>query len=98
MMTASLLLLVIGILHFAHGLVEFVVYPADKKDVSACSQINEALVKMLGDSNVQIYKSQIRQITEFWFIQALEVQKATILQIPEVRILSDIQHGHNDSF
>lgn len=97
-MTASLLLLVIGILHFAHGLVEFVVYPADKKDVSACSQINEALVKMLGDSNVQIYKSQIRQITEFWFIQALEVQKATILQIPEVRILSDIQHGHNDSF
>lgn len=83
-MAATVLLLVIGILHFAHGLVEYVVYPTNKKDLSACSQINDALVKVLGDSSVRIYTSQIRQTTEFWFVQALEAQKAAILQVPGV--------------
>ena len=87
-MAASILLLVIGILHFAHGLVEYVVYPADKKDVSACLRINNALVNTFGGSKIRIYKSQIRQSTEFWLIQALESQKETILRIPGVRILS----------
>lgn len=84
MMIASILLVVIGILHFAHGLTEYVVYPVNKRDVSACSQNNDALVKILGDSRVQIYKSQVRQITDFWFIQALESQIAIVLQIPGV--------------
>ena len=64
-MAASILLLVIAFLHFAQGLVEYVVYPADKKAVLACSHINDALVKILGGSRVRIYKSQIRQTTEF---------------------------------
>lgn len=89
-MAATLLLLVIGILHFAHGLVEYVVYPTNKKDLSACSQINDALVKVLGDSRVRIYTSQIRQTTEFWFVQALEAQKAAILQVPGVCLPSPI--------
>lgn len=97
-MAASVLLFVIGILHIAHGFVEYVVYPNNRKDVSACSQINDALVKILGNSRVQIYKSQIRQSTEFWFIQALEAQRAIILQIPGVRMPSPIQHDYNDSF
>lgn len=97
-MAATVLLLVIGILHFAHGLVEYVVYPTNKKDLSACSQINDALVKVLGDSSVRIYTSQIRQTTEFWFVQALEAQKAAILQVPGVRLPSPIQHVCNDSF
>lgn len=97
MMAASILLLVFGILRFAHGLAEYVVYPIDKKDVSGCSQINDALVKMFGDSGVQIYKSHLRQTTEFWFIQALEIRIETVLQIPEVRILSHVQHIYNDN-
>ena len=96
MMFASLLL-VIGILHFAYGLIEYVVYPVDKRDVPACSQINDALVKLLGDSKVQIYKSRTRQVTEFWLIQALEAQTAPVLQIPGVRILSRNQYGCTDS-
>ena len=98
MMTTSIILLLIGILHLAHGLPEYVVYPANRKDVSACSRTNDALVKMLGASKVQIYKSQVRSTTEFWFIQALEYQRATILQIPGVSILSIFQHHDNDSF
>lgn len=98
MMIASILLVVIGILHFAHGLTEYVVYPVNKRDVSACSQTNNALVKILGDSRVQIYKSQIRQTTDFWFIQALESQIAIVLQIPGVRIQLHVQHDCNDSF
>ncbi|KAM0795733.1 peptidase S8/S53 domain-containing protein [Usnea florida] len=84
MMTTSILLLLVGMLHLAHGLTEFVVYPTNRKDVSACSRINYALVSLLGDSKVQVYKSQIRSTTEFWFVQILEYQKATILQIPGV--------------
>ncbi len=94
----SILLLVIGILHLAHGLIEYVVYPANKKDVSACSRINGAIVKTLGASKVQAYQSRSRQSTEFWFVQALEAQKAVILQIPGVRIPIHNQHNHNDSF
>ena len=97
MIALLILFLVIGILHLAQGLVEYVVYPADEKDVSACSQINDALVKMFGDSGVQIYKSQIRQTTEFWLIQAYEVRKEIILKIPGVRVLSHVQHDCNDS-
>ena len=97
-MAASVLILVIGILHIAHGFVEYVVYPKNRKDVSACSRINNALVNILGNSRVQVYKSQSRQSTEFWFIQALEAQKAFILYIPGVRIPSLIQLGYNDSF
>ena len=87
-MAAAIFLLVIGIFHFAHGLVEYVVYPADKKDVSACSQINTAVVRILGDSKVRIYQSQIRQTTEFWFIQAIETQAEAVSRIPGVRIQS----------
>lgn len=87
-MATSILLLIVGILHLAHGLPEFVVYPANSRDVSACSRTNDELVRILGASKVQIYKSQIRSTTEFWFIQALEYQKGTILQIPGVSILS----------
>ena len=87
-MAAAIFLLVIGILHFAHGLVEYVVYPADRKDVSACSQINTALVRILGASKVRTYWSQTRQTTEFWFIQAIESQKGAVLRIPGVRIQS----------
>ena len=83
-MAATILLVVIGILHFAHGLVEYVVYPTDKKDVTACSQINNALVKICGPSRVQIYRSQMRGTTEFWVIRAIETTKSTILQIPGV--------------
>ena len=97
MMFASFLLLVIGMLHFAYGLIEYVVYPVDKRDVPACSQINDALVKLLGDSKVQIYKSQTRQVTEFWLIQALEAQTAPVSRIPGVRVLSRNQHGCTDS-
>ena len=97
-MAVSIPLLVIGLIHFVHGLVEYVVYPANKKDVSACSQINDAIVKILGDSRVQVYKSQSRQTTDFWFVQALVAQKAAILQVPGVRIESHIWRGYNDSF
>lgn len=86
MMAASLLILVIAYLHFAHGLLEYVVYPANKKDFSACSRVYDALVKMFGAGQVQVYKSQYRRSTEFWFIQALEVREAAVLQIPGVRI------------
>ena len=85
-MAASILLVVIGILHFAHGLVEYVVYPTDKKDVTTCSRINNALVKICGQSRVQIYRSQIRGTTEFWVIRAIEATKQTVLQIPGVGI------------
>lgn len=85
-MVATVLLLVIVILQLAHGLVEYVVYPTNKKDRSACSQINDALLKILGDSQVHTYTSQIRQTTEFWFVQALEAQKAAILQVSGVRL------------
>ena len=98
MVATSVLLLVLGILHFAHGLFEYVVYPANKKDVPACSKINDALVKILGASKVQIYKSQIRKTTEFWLVQILEAQKATVVQIPGVRIPSHGQRNHSDSF
>ena len=96
-MAASILLLVISFLHFAHGLVEYVVYPINKHDVSVCSQINDALVKMLGSSKVQIYQSQIRRTTEFWFIQALEAQRPAMLRIPGVRILPRYLHHFHDS-
>ena len=85
-MTASILLLLIGIFHLAHGLVDFVVYPADKRDVPACSQTNYALVKLCGQSRVQIYRSQIRQTTEFWVVRAIQAGRETILRIPGVRI------------
>ena len=95
-MAASILLVVIGILHFAHGLVEYVVYPTDKKDVTACSQINNALVKICGPNRVQIYRSQMRGTTEFWVIRAIETTKPTILQIPGVGTQSQRQHDCND--
>ena len=85
-MVVSTLFLIIGLLHCVHGLTEYVVYPANKKDVSACSRINNELIKFLGDSRVQIYKSQSRQTTEFWFVQALEFQQAALLQLPGVRM------------
>ena len=97
-MAASILLAVIGILHFAHGLVEYVVYPTDKKDVTACSQINNALVKICGPSRVQIYRSQIRGTTEFWLIRAIETTKQTVLQIPGVGIQSQRLHDRNDNY
>ena len=85
-MAVSILFLIIGLLHYVHGLTEYVVYPTNKNDVSACTQINNALIKILGDSKVQIYKSQSRQTTEFWFVHALEFQKAALLQVPGVRM------------
>ena len=85
-MAASILLLVIGIIHLVHGLVEYVVYPTDRKDVAACSRTNDALVKVCGQSRVQTYRSQIRQTTEFWVIRTIETSTATVLQIPGVRI------------
>ena len=97
-MAASILLAVIGILHFAHGLVEYVVYPTDKKDVTACSQINNALVQICGQSRVQIYRSQIRGTTEFWLIRAIETTKQTVLQIPGVGIQSQRLHDRNDKY
>ena len=97
-MATSILLLALGILHLVHGLPEFVVYPANRRDVSACSHTTDALVRILGASKVQVYRSPIRSTTEFWFIQALETQKGTILQIPGVSILSSIQHHNNNSF
>ena len=99
-MAPSILLLLIGILHFAHGLVEYIVYPADKKDTSACAQINDALIKMLGESQVQFYESEVRQTTEFWLIQALEYQKAGVSRIRRVRVPQGIlvNHDHNDNF
>lgn len=96
-MATSILLLIIGFLRFAHGMVEYVVYPIDKRDVSACLRTNNALVKILGDSRVQIYQSQRRQTTEFWFVQALEVQKDILSYIPGVRILSQILQDYTDS-
>ena len=92
MMAASLLLLVIWFLHFAHGL-EYVVYPADKKNAPACAQINGALVKLLGDSRVKIYSSRIRQTTEFWLVRAGVSQKESLLEIPGVRIRARVQDG-----
>ena len=85
-MAVSTLFLLIGLLHCVQGFTEYVVYPTNKNDISACSQINNALIKILGDSKVQIYKSQSRQTTEFWFVHALEFQKAALLQVPGVRI------------
>ena len=97
-MAVSILLLMMGVLHSVYGLVEYVVYPADKRDVTACSQINNRLIELLGNSKVQFYNSRIRRTTEFWLIQALEQSKATVLQIPGVRVLSYIKHfGNNDS-
>ena len=96
-MAASILLVLIGILHFAHGLVEYVVYPTNKKDVATCSQINNALVKICGASRVQIYRSRIRGTTEFWVIRAIEAAKQTVLQIPGVCIQSQILHDCNDN-
>lgn len=96
-MVASILLVVIGIFHLAHGLVEYVVYPTDKKDVTACSRINNALVKTCGPSRVQIYRSQIRGTTEFWVIRAIETTKQTVLQIPGVGLQSQILHDCNDN-
>ena len=86
----SILLLVIGLLHCVHGLTQYVVYPANKQDVSTCSQINNALVKVLGKSKVQIYKSQSRQTTEFWFVHAFAFQQTEILQIPGVRMVVNL--------
>ena len=86
-MAACILLLVFGFLHFAHGLFEYVVYPTDKRDVSACSRINDALVKMLGNSKVRIYKSQPRQTTEFWLVEALSSQQGMLSGLPGVRNL-----------
>ena len=97
-MATSILLAVIGILHFAHGLVEYVVYPTDKKDVTACSQINNALIKICGQSRVQIYRSQMRGTSEFWVIRALETTKQTVLQIPGVSIQSQRLHDRNDNY
>lgn len=85
-MVASILLLVVATIHVAYGLIDYVVYPTDKKDVSACSQVNVALVKLCGQSRVQIYKSPIRQVTEFWVVKALENEKNIILHLPGVRI------------
>ena len=84
-MATCILLFLLGFLHFAHGLVEYVVYPADKRDVSACSRINNALVKMLGNSKVRFYQSQPRQTTEFWLVEALAYQQAMLSGIPGVR-------------
>ena len=70
-----------------HGLVEYVVYPANKRDVSACSRINDALVKTIGNSNVRGYQSQPRKITEFWLVEASANQAAMVSRIPGVRIL-----------
>lgn len=89
-MAVSILLLVVGLLQFVHGLVEYVVYPTNKKDVPACSQINDALINILGQNKVQIYKSQSRQTTEFWLVQALDFQTTEILRIPGVRTPSNI--------
>lgn len=80
------LFLIIGILRLVHGLVQYVVYPTEKKDIFTCSQINNALINLLGQSQVQIYNSQSRQTTEFWLVQALDFQTAEILRIPGVRI------------
>lgn len=84
MVAASFLLFAIGVLHFANGLVELVVYPANKRDVSACSRINVALVEILGYSRVRTYKSRISLTTEFWLVEALEFQKARVSNIPGV--------------
>ena len=81
----STLLLIIGLLQCVHGLVEYVVYPTNKKDVPTCSQINDALINILGQSKVQIYKSQSRQTTEFWLVQALDFQTSEVLRIAGVR-------------
>lgn len=97
-MAMSILLFMLGILHFAHGQTEYVVYPTDKENVTACSQINDALVNMLGDNEVQIYQSQVRFTTEFWFIKALENQKEDILEIPGVRIPYLYLHHLNNIF
>ena len=91
-MVASTLLLVIAVLHVAHGLIDYVVYPVNKRDVSACSQVNVALVKLCGQSRVQIYRSSIRQVTEFWVVKALEAEKNIILYLPGVRIQSQPLH------
>ena len=96
-MAVSILLVVIGILHFAHGLVEYVVYPTDKKAVTTNSQINSALVKICGPSRVQVYRSRMRGTTEFWVIRAIESTKQTVIQIPGVGICSQRLHDHNDN-
>ena len=97
-MAAYILLIMIGILQVAHGLIDYVVYPENKRDVSACSQVNAALVKLCGANRVRIYKSQIRQTTEFWVIRALDNQKQILLHLPGVRIESEIPHDDFDSF
>lgn len=97
-MVASILLLVIAVLHVAHGLIDYVVYPVNKRDVSACSQVNVALVKLCGQSRVQMYRSPIRQVTEFWVIKAFEAEKNIILHLPGVRIQSQTLHDYFDSF
>lgn len=82
----SILFLIIALLHCVHGLTEYVIYPTNKLDVSTCSQTSDALIKILGNSNVQMYESQRRQTTEFWLVEALEFQQAALSQVPGVRM------------
>ena len=91
-MAASTLLVIVGILHLTYGLVDYVLYPVNKYDVAGCSQTNDALVTMFPRSRVRAYQSQIRQTTEFWFIQSLEAQNTALTRIPGVRIPSRYLH------
>ena len=62
----------------ADGL-QYVVYPPNRTDKSACSTINDYLIRQLHRENVRSYTSPVRGVTEFWFVNAIEPELSTIL-------------------
>lgn len=49
--------------------VEYVIFPVDRKNLRQCSDTNRIL-ESLGLGRVKRYDSAIREVTEFWLVEA----------------------------
>lgn len=64
--------------------IEYVVYPKDQKDKTACAETTDFLNDLLVAKNVKACVSDIRGVTQLWLIQAEETQVKEIQKGPGV--------------
>lgn len=69
--------------------IEYVVYPMDRKDKTACTKTTDFLNDLLFSKNVKACISDIRGVTQLWLVQAEGIQLEAIQKGPGVTAMAE---------